>query len=71
MDPSRGLARSHNPGLLLTPRTVNPSTLLRCLPILCAEEEMKLPESLEEQGEVSSPVRCRKDTSPCSPQKGV
>lgn len=62
---------SHNPGLLGAPRTVTPSTLLRCLPILCTEEEMKLPESRQEQGEVSSPVLCRNDASPCSPQKGV
>lgn len=66
-----GPTDTHNPGLLWAPRTINPSTLQRYLPILWAEEDLKLPESQEEQGEVSSPASCRKDTSPCSPRKGV
>lgn len=61
---------SPNPGLLWAPGIFNPSTLLGCLPILCTEEEMKLPESREGQGEVTSPMLCRKDSLPCSPGKG-
>lgn len=32
---------------------------------------MKLPESREEQGKVTSPVLCKKSSLPCSPGKGV